>query len=154
MNIEDIHADHDIVHSAQHVKSPRAELHVTQLPLHLANHNLAGKVLFETLGLDPKDLNSLNEQEGAELRKALKDAGVRLGDLVKIRLWMQSAPARPLGALARMMDEPPAVRKRLQASGAMAEKSDGGVSAECAAAFRALFTCSCRIIFRGLSVLR
>ena len=105
----------------------------TQLPPHLKNRDLAGEVLFQTLGLDPGDLSFLNQQERTELRAALKDAGVQLGDLVKLRVWMQSGSARPLDILARM-DDPPGVHKRLQAAEAKAEKSDGGISAECAAA--------------------
>jgi hypothetical protein len=101
---------------------------ITQLPpLQLKQPDLAHGTLFGQLGLDLLDLGSLDEAESIELKSALKDTGLSLGDRVKLRMWMSATSNRKSSSIA---SESP-IRVRLQTSEEGTRKNSG-LSAECA----------------------
>jgi hypothetical protein len=113
--------------------------------LQLKNVDLVKDVLFDELGLESVDLGPLDWGERGELRAALSDAGVQLGDRLKLRLWMDEKAERSVHhpetrtgadlvrpvADARLLSTDRTPRRHLQSDKGGA---DGGLSTDVAAA--------------------
>ena len=68
--------------------------------------------------------------ERVELAAALKDAGLQLGDRIKLRLWIGTAVTADATGRIKSEAENFSLRMRLQASDE-GEKKTSGLSAEC-----------------------